>query len=241
MCLDDCTAAGESPAEQALAVERTIRWAKRCKAEFEKLMAQRKGERRPLFFAVVQGGADRSLRQECAAALAEIGFDGFGYGGWPIGPDGSLLSDVLAMVAEAVPAGSPLHALGVGSPEHVVRAAALGYTIFDCSLPTRDARHQRLYSFLPGKEWGPFVAGERFHETVYVLDQKHANDFGPIDPSCDADCCTRYSRAYVRHLFKIKDSAADRLASIHNLRFYSRLIEGLRRQAGGSAMTSSSP
>jgi queuine tRNA-ribosyltransferase len=245
MCLDDCTAADDSIAEQTLSVERTIRWAKRCKAEFEKLMAQRKGERRPLFFAVVQGGASQALRQECAAALAEIGFDGYGYGGWPIAPDGSLLSDLLEMVAKAIPAGSPLHALGVGSPDHVVRAAALGYTIFDCSLPTRDARHQRLYAFLPGRDTGPFEAGVKFHETVYILDQKHANDFGPLDPSCDAPCCTQYSRAYVRHLFKIKDSTADRLASIHNLRFYSRLIEGLRRQSAsqvaGTGITSGPP
>ncbi|MGH2371827.1 MAG: tRNA-guanine transglycosylase, partial [Chloroflexota bacterium] len=181
-----------------------------------------------LLFAVVQGGAAETLRRQCAAALVDLGFDGFGFGGWPIGPDGGLLTDLLQIVAESTPADAPRHALGVGRPDHVVRAAALGYTMFDCSLPTRDARHHRLYSFLPGKAHGPYAPGETFYETVYILDQRHAADFGPVDPSCDGPCCTRYSRAYLRHLFRVEDSTADRLASLHNLRFYVRLLEGIR-------------
>lgn len=228
MCLDDCTSAEDDLAEQERAVERTVRWAKRCRAEFDKLARGLKGAS-PLLFAVVQGGASETLRRQCAADLAAIGFDGFGYGGWPIAPDGSLLSELMGYIADALPANAPLHALGVGRPDHVVRAHALGYTIFDCALPTRDARQQRLYSFLPGHEQGDLAVGAKFHDVIYILDQKHANDFGPIDPSCDAICCTRYSRAYVRHLFKIQDVTAQRLASLHNLRFYVRLIDRLRR------------
>ncbi|HEU5316004.1 MAG TPA: tRNA guanosine(34) transglycosylase Tgt [Chloroflexota bacterium] len=227
MCLDDCTSVEDDAETQEHAVERTVRWARRCKAEFEKLTGGRSS--RPLLFGVVQGGASETLRRQCAADLAALGLDGFGYGGWPIGPDGSLLSEPMRIVADAAPTGAPLHALGVGRPDHVVRAAALGYTIFDCALPTRDARHHRLYAFLPGHEHGPFDADVRFYEAVYILDQKHANDFGPIDASCDAACCARYSRAYLRHLFKVQDVTAQRLASMHNLRFYTRLIEGLRR------------
>ena len=225
MCLDDCTSSEEDQAEQEQAVERTVRWAKRCRAEFDKLAHDLRGAK-PLLFAVVQGGASETLRRQCASDLAVIGFDGFGYGGWPIGPDGALLAEPLRYVAESVPAGAPLHALGVGRPDHVVRAHALGYTIFDCALPTRDARHQRLYFFLPGADRPtPDVP---FYDVLYALDQKHANDFGPIDPTCDAICCTRYSRAYLRHLFKVQDATAQRLASLHNLRFYARLIERLR-------------
>jgi queuine tRNA-ribosyltransferase len=247
VCLDDCTSADESEAEQARAVERTVRWAGRCRAEFDRLLdaaprrirrrgtrededGRRDGEARPLLFAVVQGGASETLRRQCATDLASIGFDGFGYGGWPIAPDGSLLTNLLRHVAEGVPRGAPLHALGVGRPDHVVRAAALGYTMFDCTLPTRDARHHRLLNFLPGHDRGRFDADTPFFEYVYILDQRHANDFGPVDPTCDAPCCTLYSRAYLRHLFKIEDATAERLASIHNLRFYTRLIDGLRRQ-----------
>ena len=227
MCLDDCTSAEDDLAEQERAVERTVRWAKRCRAEFDKLTRDLRGAA-PLLFAVVQGGASETLRRQCAADLTAIGFDGFGYGGWPIAPDGSLLAELMDVVAQALPAGVPLHALGVGRPDHVVRAHGIGYTIFDCALPTRDARHHRLYTFLPGRESGPLTVGEDFHDVVYILDQKHANEFGPIDPSCDAACCTRYSRAYLRHLFKIEDMTAQRLASLHNLRFYVRLIERLR-------------
>ncbi|HXI17361.1 MAG TPA: tRNA guanosine(34) transglycosylase Tgt, partial [Chloroflexota bacterium] len=231
MCLDDCTSAEDAVSEQERSVERTVRWAKRCRTEFDKLVSGRNAAgKRPLLFGVVQGGASETLRRQCATDLAEIGFDGFGYGGWPIAPDGSLLSDMMGLVAEVTPAGAALHALGVGRPDHVVRAFALGYTIFDCALPTRDARHHRLYAFLPGKHGGPFQADTKFYEAVYILDQTHANDFGPVDAMCDAPCCTRYSKAYLRHLFKIEDAAALRLASMHNLRFYTRLIEGLRRQ-----------
>ncbi|MGI8422926.1 MAG: tRNA guanosine(34) transglycosylase Tgt [Chloroflexota bacterium] len=233
MCLDDCTSAEDDPAEQERAVERTVRWARLCRAEFDKLARTMRGAR-PMLFAVVQGGGSKSLRRQCALDLAAVGFDGYGYGGWPIRPDGSLLAEPMAYVAEAVPAGVPLHALGVGRPDHVVRASALGYTIFDCALPTRDARHQRLYTFLPGHEHGPLGTDRSFYDVVYILDQKHANDFGPVDPSCDAACCTRYSRAYIRHLFKIQDATAQRLASLHNLRFYTRLIELLRQSQRAS-------
>ena len=225
MCLDDCTSAEDDLAEQERSVERTVRWAKRCRAEFDKLARGLRGPK-PLLFAVVQGGASEALRRQCAADLAAIGFDGFGYGGWPIGPDGALLAGLMRFVADALPDDAPLHALGVGRPDHVVRAHALGYTIFDCALPTRDARHQRLYAFLPGSD--RLHADTPFYDVVYALDQKHANDFGPIDTTCDAICCTRYSRAYLRHLFKVQDATAQRLATLHNLRFYARLIERLR-------------
>ena len=229
MCLDDCTNAADPLDEQERSVERTVRWAKRCKAEFEKLVAGRKRQKqRPLLFAVVQGGASAELRRRCAEELAALGFDGYGYGGWPLDVEGNLLVDAMGLLAEALPTGVTLHALGVGRPDHVVRAAALGYTIFDCSLPTRDARHHRLYAFLPGMDRRRPKPGATFYESVYILDQKHANDFGPVDASCDAPCCTRYSRAYLRHLFKVEDITAERLASIHNLRFYVRLLDALR-------------
>jgi queuine tRNA-ribosyltransferase len=254
MCLDDCTSVADEPAEQSRSVERTVRWAKRCREEFDRLLAQSRPPRsatprrgagsrkadaepapRPLLFAVVQGGASEALRRQCAASLAEIGFDGYGFGGWPITPDGSLLTDLLQLVAEATPAGTPLHALGVGRPDHVVRAAALGYSIFDCSLPTRDARHRRLYSFLPqcdpSRPSVSFSPGEPFYETVYAYDQAHANDFGPLDPTCDCPLCRRHSRAYLRHLFRVEDATAERLATMHNLRFYVRLLDALRRSA----------
>jgi queuine tRNA-ribosyltransferase len=247
-CLDDCTNAEDDDAEQALAVERTIRWAAKGRATFDAQVrpaskrashhgtatddAITRDGTRPHLFGVVQGGGSASLRRDCAQALVAIGFDGFGYGGWPLTPDGSLRADMLRVVAEALPAGTPLHALGVGRPDHVVRAHALGYTIFDCTLPTRDARRGRLYAWRDGFPAQRPRPGDDFYEAQYLLDQVHANDFRPVDATCDCPACTYHSRAYLRHLFKIGETAAWRLATLHNLRFYTRLMESLRTREG---------
>ena len=247
-CLDDCTDAEDDLAEQALAVDRTVRWAAKARATFDAQVrpVRRRATRddppteaghldgtRPYLFGVVQGGGSAALRHECAQALVAIGFDGYGYGGWPFTPDGSLRVEMLAAVAEALPPGTPLHALGIGRPDHVVRAHALGYTIFDCTLPTRDARRGRLYAWRPGYPARRPRPGDDFFEAHYLLDQVHANDFRPIDETCDCPACARHTRAYLRHLFKVGDAVAWRLATLHNLRFYVRLMESLRTPEPG--------
>ncbi|HMM41032.1 MAG TPA: tRNA guanosine(34) transglycosylase Tgt [Thermomicrobiales bacterium] len=227
VCLDDCTDVDAGLDEQERAVERTIRWARRCREEYDRLAGQMKREQPPLIFGVVQGGASEDLRRACASALVEIGFDGFGFGGWPLAADGALLTDVLGWVADALPPDAPKHALGIGSPEHVVTARALGYTTFDSSFPTRDARHNRLYTFQPGFPDRAPRPGERFYRTLYILDADYRADREPVDPACDCPLCRTYSRAYLHHLFKIGDAAGERLATLHNLRFYARLLAAL--------------
>jgi queuine tRNA-ribosyltransferase len=229
VCLDDCTDVDAPLAEQQRAVERTVRWARRCRQEFDRLVGQSKRETRPLLFAVVQGGASEQLRRQCAQALVEIGFDGFGFGGWPLAPDGELLIDVLRWVVEALPPGAPKHALGIGSPEHVVAAHALGYHTFDSSFPTRDARHNRLYVWREGYPARRPCPGDDFRRTLYILDDRYHADREPIDPTCDCPACRTYSRAYLHHLFKIGDTSAERLATLHNLRFYVRLMDSIAR------------
>ncbi|HBY45771.1 MAG TPA: tRNA guanosine(34) transglycosylase Tgt [Chloroflexi bacterium] len=227
VCLDDCTDVGAGLDEQERAVERTIRWARRCREEYNRLAGQMKREQPPLIFAVVQGGGSEALRRACAQALVEIGFDGFGFGGWPLDADGALLTDVLGWVADALPPDAPKHALGIGSPAHVVTARALGYTTFDSSFPTRDARHNRLYVFQPDFPERAPRPGERFYRTLYILDADYRADREPVDPGCDCPLCRTYSRAYLHHLFKIGDAAGERLATLHNLRFYARLLAAL--------------
>ena len=227
VCLDDCTDVGAGLDEQERAVERTIRWARRCREEYDRLAGQMKREQPPLIFAVVQGGGSEALRRACAQALVEIGFDGFGFGGWPLDADGALLTDVLGWVADALPPDAPKHALGIGSPAHVVTARALGYTTFDSSFPTRDARHNRLYVFQLGFPERAPRPGERFYRTLYILDADYRADREPVDPGCDCPLCRTYSRAYLHHLFKIGDAAGERLATLHNLRFYARLLAAL--------------
>jgi queuine tRNA-ribosyltransferase len=227
VCLDDCTDADAPTEEQEHSVERTIRWARRCREEFDRQVAQRGGEA-PLLFAVVQGGAVEALRRRCASELAAIGFDGYGFGGWPLAADGTLLSEPMRWVAESLPAAAPKHALGIGRPDHVVSAFALGYSVFDSALPTRDARHGRLYAFRPGWSSRRPSAGDDFFRAVRIHDQPHRVDHGPIEEGCDCPVCARHSIAYLHHLFKVGDLSAERLATLHNLRFYARLFDLLR-------------
>jgi queuine tRNA-ribosyltransferase len=184
---------------------------------------------------VIQGGADLGLRAACAEALREIGVDGFGYGGWPVDAEGALQLEVWQLLARTLPAEMPRFALGVGKPEHVAAISALpGAYHFDCSLPTRDARHRRLYRFTPDVEPG---AGSGFYEHVYILDERYASQSDPVDPGCDCPTCRRYGAAYLHHLFKIDDSSGERLATLHNLRFYTRLVQALAARAGGTGPT----
>lgn len=218
-CLDHCTHPSADHASQVESVEHTVAWAKRCREEFDR----RRGENPPLLFAIIQGGPDPALRRQCAERLLEIGFDGYGFGGWPIADDGGLV-DMVGHVAQLVPADTPLHGLGIGKPENVVAAFAAGYRMFDCVIPTRDARHRRIYALnAPPRCSEP--SARDFYQCLYLQDDVHVDAESPLDPACDCLTCTRYSRAYLCHLFKINDALASRLATIHNLRFYTRLVE----------------
>ena len=231
VCLDDCTDAEAPVAEQERSVERTVRWARRCREELDRQAAQRR-DVMPRIFAVVQGGSVESLRRQCASELAAIGFDGYGFGGWPLDVEGALLEDPMRWVAESLPEAAPKHALGVGRPDHVVRAFGLGYSIFDCALPTRDARHGRLYAFRSGWSDRRPATGDDFFRAVRIHDPEHRVDHGPVEDGCDCPLCgAGLSRAYLHHLFKVGDVAAERLATLHNLRFYVRLFELLRLPA----------
>lgn len=239
VCLDDCTHVDDSLDEQRKSVARTVRWARRCKDEFERLLAERQGRgrraaapaaARPLLFAVVQGGGSRELRRECAEALLAIGFDGYGFGGWPLDAKGQLLHEILAYTRALIPPEFPMHALGVGQPGNVAACAALGYAIFDSALPTRDARNGRLYAFAADPRDPRFELRGSWYSYVYVEDKKHIKAAGPIAPSCDCAACAQYSLGYLHHLQKIGDTLYYRLATIHNLRFMAQLIERLRSQ-----------
>ena len=182
----------------------------------------------PRIFAVVQGGGIEALRRQCAAALAEIGFDGYGFGGWPLAADGSLLAEPMRWVAESLPASVPKHALGIGRPDHVVSAFALGYSVFDCALPTRDARHGRLYAFRAGWARAPPFARRRL-----LPRRAHPRRRPPGRPRTDRGWLRLPGLrpplgAYLHHLFKVGDTSAERLATLHNLRFYVRLFALLR-------------
>jgi queuine tRNA-ribosyltransferase len=228
VCLDDPTDVELPEAEQGRSVERTVRWAARCRETLDRQVAAKRTSDPPRILAVVQGGGIEALRRQCAAELAAIGFDGYGFGGWPIAADGSLLLEPMRWVAEALPADAPKHALGIGRPDHVVAAFGLGYSIFDSALPTRDARHGRLYAFRDGWADRRPSAGDDFYRAIRIHDAFHRIEHGPIEDGCDCPLCERHTTAYLHHLFKVGDRSAERLATLHNLRFYVRLFALLR-------------
>lgn len=228
--LDDFTPPGAGERTARDTVERTIKWAKRSKDEFKKQCDKRKIDEkdRPYLLAVVQGGEHLELRAECTERLVEIGFDGFGYGGWPIDIEGNFNYAVAQTIAKHAPDDYLLYGLGIGKPDEIVGCVELGFHIFDCVLPTRDARHKRLYVYTAESIEKINVRDKKFY-TYYTPDkERYYKDNSPISTACDCLLCTNYSRGYLSHLFRIQDSTALRLATIHNLRFYSILMEKLQ-------------
>ncbi|MEI8103922.1 MAG: tRNA guanosine(34) transglycosylase Tgt [Candidatus Moraniibacteriota bacterium] len=147
VCLDDPRPNDVSEAEASAAVDRTLRWAERCRAEYDRRVAEcgMTDETRPLLFGVVQGGMFPELRNRCAHGLAEIGFDGYGFGGRHVDEEGNFLADIITHTAAVIPEDSIRFALGIGTPADIVRCYAAGWDMFDCVIPTREGRHGRLF------------------------------------------------------------------------------------------------
>jgi queuine tRNA-ribosyltransferase len=225
--LDDFTDPKVGYDEAKISVERTIAWAARSKKEFLKICKSRKlsEKTRPYILGVVQGGKFQDLRIYCAGELAKIGFDGFGWGGWPITEEGKFDLESAKTIAASTPENYFLYGLGVGKPDDIVACARLGYNIFDCVLPTRDARHGRLYVYNFKSIKDIDLAKSNFYSFYRPDKKEYVSDNSPVSLACDCLLCRKYSKAYLAHLFKINDFTAGRLATIHNLRFYSILME----------------
>ncbi|MBU1256453.1 queuine tRNA-ribosyltransferase family protein [Patescibacteria group bacterium] len=223
--LDDFTPPQASREQAEDTVNRTIAWASRCKDEFQKIYAKTPKAKRPYLLAVVQGGDYLDLRKYCAQELVKIGFDGFGYGGWPMRANGEFNYQVAQTIADCTPKDYLLYGLGIGKPDEIVKLVKMGYHIFDCVLPTRDARHQRLYVYTAKSIDQINLNDPKFYKYLVPTKQKYYSDTSPVSTACDCLLCTNYSKSYLSHLFKIGDSTAMRLATIHILRFYSLLME----------------
>ena len=229
MCLDYCNHPEDSYELTETSVNITIDWAKKCKREYERQLKMRKltSDSRPLIFAIIQGGGYRELRRRCAEALADIGFDGYGFGGWPLSSDMTLIEDILDYTAKLMPDNSVKYAMGIGKPDNVIKCAGMGYNLFDCVIPSRDARHNRLYVF---------TDGGLGYAQYYILDNDHIRDNRPVSETCGCLLCRNYPRAYLYNLAKTGDPLAPRLATIHNLRFYTDLLERIRAGSTGTAV-----
>ncbi len=241
ICLDDFTPADASPERLKQSVKRTIAWSKRSKQEFLKQLAKKglkwQDQNRPQLLAAIQGHRNQKLRAACAQSLVKIGFDAYGLGGWPFKPNGQFDYELCQFNAQLTPADQPKFALGIGKPENIAALAKMGYDFFDCVLPTRDARHQRLYAFTqdPTEIFAKYPLKTSYEQTppwyefIYINRGKYQTDLNPINSYCQCHTCQHYSRAYLNHLFKIKDGLAFRLATIHNLSFFATLIKSLQQ------------
>ncbi|PID52231.1 MAG: tRNA guanosine(34) transglycosylase Tgt [Candidatus Moraniibacteriota bacterium] len=227
--LDDPRPVNASKDDHIVAVERTIRWAKRCKEEFSKQITQRglDDKTRPLLFGVVQGGPYVELRKKCADALAEIGFDGYGFGGRHVDENGDRMEEILKKTACFIPEDTPRFALGIGTPEDIVFCHSVGWDMFDCVIPTREGRHGRLFLWNKQNKNQKLKVKDDF-ETINIGNARFREDFAPIDPICDCYACKNYTRAYIHHLFRVKEPLGAQVAALHNLRFFIHLMEVLR-------------
>ncbi len=206
MALDVCPAlpAGRPDLEHAVAM--TSRWAVRCRAALPPGGPT-------LLFGIVQGGLDLDLRGRSAGELAEIGFEGYALGGYSVGEPPEAMWDSVALSAPLLPPGRPRYLMGVGTPRDIVHAVAAGCDLFDCVIPTRNARNGLLHT-----SRGPVV--------LKNARWKAADD--PPDPACDCPTCRRCSLAYMRHLYLAREAAVVVLATVHNLHFYLTLMRRLR-------------
>jgi queuine tRNA-ribosyltransferase len=196
--------------------------------------------RRPLLVAVIQGGNNFELRKQSAEELQEIGFDIYGFGGLPLhntfswkndAPSG-FYHELLENVTGLVPKDSIKYGLGIGTPDDIAYCAHLGWDIFDTVLPTRNARHGLLYV---SKGMGDKQHEE--YDTLHIRTKGYEYEESPIAPSCDCEACRSISRAYLRYLLKINEPAGYRFASIHNLRFYSILMNRLQSELSSKKLS----
>jgi len=232
VCLDDCPPNDASNIVMDKAIERTIRWAKECKKVFEIEIKKRKiVSKKPLLMAVIQGGESIEKRKYCASELKKIGFSGFGYGARPVDKQGNFLKEVLTVTADASPKDAFRFALGIGTPEDIVRCVKMGYDIFDCVIPTREGRHGRLFYFKNTQKNLITKSGQvtKFYKTININNAKFIKNDSPINKNSNLSLLREHSLSYLHHLFKIKDPLGARLASLQNLEFYTKLMTQIKK------------
>jgi queuine tRNA-ribosyltransferase len=212
MIFDECTpyeidGAPATEKQAADSMRLSLRWAKRSREEFDRL------ENRNALFGIVQGGMFEHLRDESLAGLVDVGFHGYAIGGLSVGEPKEEMLRILAHCAPRLPAQSPRYLMGVGTPEDLVAGVAAGIDMFDCVMPTRNARNGWLFT--------------RFGD-LRLRNARHRHDERPIEPGCACYACANFSRAYVHHLQRIDDILGARLATIHNLHYYATLMREMR-------------
>ncbi|MDR0578819.1 MAG: tRNA guanosine(34) transglycosylase Tgt [Candidatus Accumulibacter sp.] len=207
MVFDECTPYPADFATAAASMRLSLRWAERSRGEFDRL------ENPNALFGIVQGGMYEALRDESLAGLRGIGFDGYAIGGLSVGEPKEEMARVLAHLAPRLPEDKPRYLMGVGTPEDLVRGVLAGIDLFDCVMPTRNARNGHLFTR---------------HGDVRIKNAQYRDDPRPLDESCDCYACRHFSRAYLHHLFRVGEILGAQLNTLHNLRYYQVLMREMR-------------
>ncbi|TVQ92369.1 MAG: tRNA guanosine(34) transglycosylase Tgt [Chromatiaceae bacterium] len=205
MIFDECTPWPATWEQAQVSMALSLRWAARSKAAH--------GDNPAALFGIVQGGVYPDLRRASLAGLLEIGFDGYAVGGLAVGEPEAARLATLEVLADELPAARPRYLMGVGTPADIIAAVQRGIDMFDCVMPTRNARNGHLFTH---------------RGVVRIRNARYRGDAGPLDPDCDCYTCRHYSRAYLHHLDRCNEMLGARLHSIHNLTFYQALMRGLR-------------
>ncbi len=214
MAFDECI---ENPAPRTYvqqSVDRTYRWLKRCKAENARLNAL-PGTVNPhqILWGINQGGTYADIRIDHMKRIADLDLPGYAIGGLAVGESTETMYEIIETVEPYMPTDKTRYLMGVGTPSNIIEAVARGVDFFDCVMPARNARHARLFTW---------------EGAINLKNAKYQSDLAPIDTQCDCPVCRRYSRAYLRHLFVAQEMLAMRLAVMHNLYFYNKLMEKIR-------------
>ena len=215
MAFDECV---ENPAEYKYAKEscaRTTRWLKRCKTKMEELNAK-EGTVNPkqMLFGINQGCTYADLRVEHMKEIAELDLDGYAIGGLAVGEPAEVMYEIIEAVEPYMPKDKIRYLMGVGTPSNILNGVERGVDLFDCVMPSRNARHGHLFT------WSGIIN---------INNNKYVTDMRPIDENCGCPVCKRYSRAYIRHLLKAQEMLSQRLLVMHNLWFYNTLMEEIRK------------
>jgi len=212
MIFDECTPYPATHDEARVSMELSLRWAQRSKTAFESLIGADTVDR-PLLFGIVQGGMYDDLRRDSLSGLLEIGFDGYAIGGLSVGESKTEMDAVLQVLAPGLPTTSARYLMGVGTPEDLLRGVELGIDMFDCVMPTRNARNGHLFTS---------------QGVIRIRNARHKLDSGPLDPDCGCYTCTNFSRAYLHHLERCGEILGAMLMTEHNLHYYHMLMARLR-------------
>jgi queuine tRNA-ribosyltransferase len=214
MAFDECV---ENPAPYSYAkesCERTTRWLKRCQTEMKRLNSLEDTiNKEQLLFGINQGCTFNDLRIEHMKTIAELDLDGYAIGGLAVGEPAEVMYDVIEHVTPHMPENKIRYLMGVGTPVNILNAVERGVDLFDCVMPSRNARHGHLFTS---------------EGIINLNNNKYETDMRPIDEKCDCPVCRRYSHAYIRHLIKSKEMLCNRLCVLHNLYFYNKLMEDIR-------------